>query len=67
MKILTILALTLFIGDIITKETTSANLKKNANTTDKSNKKQIIDRFPDAPVMASVPNDPFILQHQAVK
>lgn len=67
MKILTIIALTLIIGNIITKETTKANLKKNEIKTDKSSKKQIIDRFPDAPVMASVPNDPFMLQHQAVK
>ena len=42
MKILTIIALTLIIGNIITKETTNANLKKNEIKTDKSSKKQII-------------------------
>jgi hypothetical protein len=67
MKILTILALTLILGNIITKETTNANLKKNEIKTDNKNKQPIIDRFPDAPVMASIPNDPFTLQHQAVK
>ena len=67
MKILTILALTLIIGSIISKET-SSNLKKTENTNKNNvNKQVVVDRILDAPLHAAVTTDPFLMQHQAVK
>ncbi len=66
MKILTIIALTLIIGNIMTESTTKTNLNKNIVKNNDKNKIPQIDHMPDAPLQALIPNDPYMVQHQAV-
>ena len=66
MKILTLIALTLVIGNIVTKSTTKTNLNKNLVKNIDKNRIPEIDHMPDAPLKALIPNDPYMVQHQAV-